>query len=85
MEMEKKQNNNKLCEICKEMATSLCFECLMYLCESCFKFIHDKQINKNHKKEKIDYFAPIDIKCTEHPKDRINLFCIEEKGKKYYL
>ena len=78
--MEKNEKQNKLCEICGEEARNLCFKCIMYLCESCFKFIHDKSINKNHIKEKIDYFVPFPLKCPEHPKDRINLFCIKEKG-----
>ena len=30
------------CEICKEKATNICFECSFYLCDSCFKFIHEK-------------------------------------------
>ena len=79
MEKDKKENN--LCEICGEAANNLCLKCVMYLCDSCFKFIHDKNKNKNHKKEKIDYFVPIPLKCTFHPKDRINLFCSDEKGK----
>ena len=81
MEVNKENNSNKLCDICGNIPTSLCFNCNMYLCDSCFKFIHDKKINQNHKKEKIDYFVPIDLKCPDHPKDRISLFCIDEKGK----
>ena len=46
--------NFKKCELCKDNATSLCFQCYMYLCDSCFKFIHDKPANNQHKKEKID-------------------------------
>ena len=83
--MELSQKNNKQCDICGEQATGLCFKCIMYLCDSCFKFIHDKKINKDHKKDKIDYFCPIDLKCPDHPKDRINLFCLDEKGKTYIL
>ena len=81
--MESSQKNNKQCDICGEIAKSLCFKCTMYLCDSCFKFIHDKTINRDHKKEIIDYFSPIELKCPDHPKDRINLFCIDEKGKIY--
>ena len=33
-----------------------------------------------HKKEKIDYFVPIDTRCPEHDGNNINLFCIDEKG-----
>ena len=79
--MEKNKKEQKLCQICGENANNLCYNCVMYLCDSCFKFIHDKNINKNHKKEKVDYFLPISLKCPYHPKDRINLFCLDEKGK----
>ena len=71
----------KLCELCHIQATCLCFECYMYFCDSCYKFIHDKSTNKDHKKENIDLFTPIDIKCMEHSKNILNLFCIDEKGK----
>ena len=79
--MDEGNKNNKYCQLCGEIASNLCFDCVMYLCNSCFKFIHDKNLNKNHKIEKIDLFAPFDLKCQIHPKDRINLFCLEEKGK----
>ena len=72
----------KVCEICKINAIYLCFQCNNYFCESCFKFVHDKQVNSNHKKESIDPFVPIDLKCPDHPQDNMSLFCIEEKGKK---
>ena len=78
--MEKNQKDNKICDICGEEADNLCFKCSMYLCESCFKFIHEKNRNKNHKKEKIDYLIPFPLQCPDHPKDRINLFCVNEKG-----
>ena len=73
--------NFKKCEICEEEAKNLCFQCNMYLCEACFKFIHDKKSKSQHKKEKIDYFVSFDIKCPTHPEDRINLFCVDDKGK----
>ena len=79
--MEINQKDNRLRQICEEKAINLCFECAIYLCDSCFKLIHDKKINKIHKKEEIDYFVPFPLKCPEHPKDRTNLFCIDEKGK----
>ena len=71
----------KICEICKNNASCLCFQCNNYFCESCYKFVHDKQANSGHIKENIDPFVPIDLKCPNHPKDRMNLFCIDEKGK----
>ena len=84
--MEIEQKNFKLCDICRAQATLLCMECLFnYFCESCYKFIHDKKENSNHKKEKIDYFVPIDTKCPEHPDVALNLFCLEEKGNYIYI
>ena len=78
--MEIKHNKTKQCEICKENATNLCLKCMIYLCDNCFKFIHDKNANSGHEKEKIDYFVPIDTKCPEHPKYLMDFFCIDEKG-----
>ena len=47
----------------------------------CFKFVHDRKENSGHKREKIDYFVPIDTVCPEHDGIKINLFCLDEKGK----
>ena len=80
--MDKK--NKKLikeCDICGENATCLCFKCIQYFCESCFKLIHDKKKNSNHQKEPIDPFVPIDLKCPDHPINPITFFCLDEKGK----
>ena len=74
----------KNCDICGANANCLCFNCINYFCDSCFKLIHDKQKNSNHKKEKIDPYIPIELKCKEHPKIPLNLFCIDEKGKLNY-
>ena len=52
-----------------------------YFCDSCFKFIHEKKIKKDHQKEIIDSFVPIDLKCPNHLQNPMNLFCINEKGK----
>ena len=30
-------------------------------------------------------FVPIETKCPNHPKDRLNLFCLDEKGKNIIL
>ena len=79
--MEDKQKNFKLCDICESQATLLCLECLTnYYCDSCYKLIHDKKTKANHKKEKIDYYVPIETRCPEHPKVELNLFCLDEKG-----
>ena len=48
--MEKKENKIKICETCGDNATCLCFKCLEYFCNKCFKYVHDNQINSNHKK-----------------------------------
>ena len=79
--METIQKNKKLCEICDIDATCLCFKCSSYFCDSCYKFIHDKQKNINHIKENIDPYIQIDVKCPQHPKNINNLFCVDEKDK----
>ncbi len=43
----------KFCNICENDATCLCFDCMNYFCDSCYKLIHDKK-KKEHKKEKAD-------------------------------
>ena len=79
------QRNIKLCDICEMTATILCLNCSNYYCDSCFKFVHDKKAKSQHKKENIDAFVPIDIKCPEHPNNPMNLFCVDEKGKIYFI
>jgi len=54
----------------------------MYFCDSCYKVVHNLKISSHHKREKLDYFVPMDIKCPDHPNDRINLFCTDENGNK---
>ena len=49
--MENKDKNIKYCELCHTQATCLCYKCFIYFCDSCFKFIHDKLKNDEHKKE----------------------------------
>ncbi len=79
--MENKQILKK-CEICKIDATCVCFICMSYYCDSCFNLSHMNEEYKLHKKEKIDYFSPIDVKCLEHKLYPMSLFCLDEKGKK---
>ena len=79
--MDNKLQLLKYCELCEANATSLCFECLEYFCDSCFKIIHEKKLKSQHKKEKIDFYVPLELKCPDHPKNGNNLFCLEEKGK----
>ena len=82
--MENKQKNYKQCDICKvDEATSLCPQCFSYYYDGCFKQVHEKKENKEHKKEAIDYNVPIDTRCPDHSGNNINLFCIDEKGKIY--
>ena len=78
--MEPKIDFIKKCDFCDSYAKILCYECLNYYCDACYKFIHDKEKNSNHKKEQIDPFIPIDLKCQIHTKIPLNLFCLEEKG-----
>lgn len=73
--------NQKKCELCKENATNICFTCSFYLCDACFKFLHEKKENLGHKKEEIDPFISLDIKCPKHSKVPMNLFCNNEKSK----
>ena len=75
----------KKCDFCKKEASSLCFQCMLYYCDTCYKIAHNEEENKLHKKEKIDFFVPMDIKCPENPNVRISLFCINEKGKIIFL
>ena len=83
--MDINANKNIHCEICQiKEAKNLCWQCYSYYCDSCYKIVHDMEANKVHKKEKIDYFVPIELKCPKHSKNIINLFCIDEKGKLKY-
>ena len=70
----------KKCDYCKREANSLCYECLFYFCDSCFNIAHNIEENKSHKKEKVDYFVPIDLRCPKHKYSPMNLFCSDEKG-----
>ena len=83
--MEDDNYNEKKCELCKEPATNICFDCSFYLCDSCFRFLHQKKANMDHKKEIIDPFVSIEIKCPKHPKSPMNLFCLHEKSKIFYI
>ena len=48
--------------------------------ERCYKLIHDVKNDPTHKKENIDPFIPIELKCPIHPQDRMNLFSVNDKG-----
>ena len=79
--MEASKSNDKFCEVCGALAEGICFKCSQYLCDSCFKLVHNRKENSQHKKEKIDYFVPIETKCPSHPNHPMVLFCLDEKGK----
>ena len=79
--MEINPKNFKLCDMCKvEEAKSLCLNCFSYYCDGCFKQVHQKKENSEHKTQKVDVFVPIDTRCPDHEKIPINLFCIDYKG-----
>ena len=68
------------CEFCEEnTATCLCFKCNNYFCDKCFKIIHNLKKDEEHKKEVLDNFIPIELKCQKHPPNLNNLFCLDEK------
>ena len=83
--MDNIQNKDTSCEICNSIATNLCLSCFAYFCESCFKLVHSKKDNNEHKKEKINYLFPIATKCVEHPKYPNELFCLKEKSNIYII
>ena len=70
----------KKCDYCKGDASSLCFKCMYYFCDSCFKLAHSKEETKFHKKEKVDYYVPMDLRCPDHFSTPMILFCVDEKG-----
>ena len=72
--------DSKKCDFCSAKPTCLCYKCMLYFCDSCFKLAHNNDAKKNHKKENIDYFVPIDLKCPEHNLYAMGLFCVDEKG-----
>ena len=70
----------KKCETCKIEAICICYECMSYFCDACFKLTHEDEEYKSHKKDKIDYYIPIDTKCQEHKLHPMVLFCVNEKS-----
>ena len=73
----------KKCEVCKIDATCLCFKCMSYFCEKCYTLSHSNEEFKSHKKDKIDYNVPIDLKCQEYKLYPLELFCTTDKGNIY--
>ena len=76
--------NSKLCEICGNKSTDLCWDCPSYFCDTCLQYVHSKEQNNQHKIEKTESNLLIDLidtTCANHPKIPMNLFCLNEKGK----
>ena len=48
--MENKGKINIKCELCGEIASSLCFKCMNYYCNSCFNYVHEKKKIQSIKK-----------------------------------
>ena len=74
------KQNKQQCNFCKEDSTCLCYKCLNFYCDSCFKFAHNKEQFQSHKKDEIDNEIPIKLRCQEHNLCPMNLFCVDEKG-----
>ena len=74
--------NNKKCEICELEATCLWFKCNFYLCNKCYKIVHDLKQSPGHKKELIDPWIYYDLKCTLHNTQQNTLFCLDDKSQK---
>jgi len=83
--MEDKKSQIKECNFCGSDSKCLCFDCLLYFCDNCYKLIHDMKKNMTHKKENIDPYISINLKCSEHPKFPVTLFCLEEKSNNIYF
>ena len=41
--MEEKSEYLKKCYICESYADNLCFECVNYYCDTCYKLVHEKK------------------------------------------
>ena len=78
--MENNQKKICQCEICNKKPSFICYKCMNYFCDICYKLIHEKKGLFQHKKEMIDYFIPIDSKCPSHPKYPNEYFCLDENG-----
>ncbi len=75
----------KYCEICKEEANIICFDCINYYCDSCSNFIHEKEINKGHIKDKININRLLNIKCKIHPNKSLDFFCVDENSNYLFI
>jgi len=82
-EKDESEEEDRKCELSKDKANNICFDCSFYLCDNCFEYLHNKKVNSEHKKEEIEPLISIDFKCREHPIVPMNLFCIKENSKIY--
>jgi len=79
------KSKSKKCQVCLLDATCQCFKCLENFCDSCYNIAHKNEERKSHKKEKLDYYIPLDMKCPVHNLVPLNLFCVDDKGNYIYL
>ena len=49
--------NKKICEVCKDEATCICYKCFLYFCDSCYKIAHNRQKDKESQKRKNRFFC----------------------------
>ncbi len=56
---------------------------MSYFCDKCYILAHNNEEFKSHKKDKIDFNVPIDLKCQEHKLYPLGLFCTTDKGNIY--
>ena len=78
--MENTQDKSIICGICNKKSSCFCFKCMNYFCDICYKLIHEKKDISQHKKEKIDYFIPLELKCPSHPNYPNEYYCLDENG-----
>ena len=71
---------SKTCEVCGDIANTLCLECNKYLCDECDALVHKRERNKSHKREVIDKNLPVDTKCPEHTKYPLEYLCENDCG-----
>ncbi|XP_077297129.1 RING finger protein 17-like isoform X2 [Arctopsyche grandis] len=65
------------CFECKKQTFSMCPQCNLNLCDTCFKKKHDFSSTKNHLKVElkcVEYFLK-STKCQQHPDKDVDLYC----------
>ena len=74
----------KKCDYCRSDASDVCFKCNDFFCNNCYKIIHELRKDSEHKKIEINPYLSIDLFCPMHPKNPLELFCLDDKGNFYY-